>query len=173
MNWKLHLTLGTVSGIAGGLCLLSNPISAAGYTVTCTISSLFCDLDTPMSKMGRTVPMISRACNKIFGHRGLLHTPCFLLLSCYCYYMNKVGTPMDYTFWIMYGFIVGALCHITQDLFTKGGIMLLYPFSRKRFHLTNFKSKSKIHNYITVPLVLLAMVVVPKLTLYIMNTFLV
>jgi membrane-bound metal-dependent hydrolase YbcI (DUF457 family) len=139
MNWKLHLTLGTVSGIAGGLCLLSNPAWAAGYTITCTISSLFSDLDSPMSKLGRTTPMISKFCNNAF--------------------------------WMMYGFSVGFLCHMIQDLFTNGGIKLLYPFSKKRFHLTNFKSKSKIHNCITVPLIILSVFIVPKMTIYIMNFF--
>lgn len=171
MNWKLHLTLGAVSGIAGGLCLLSNPAWAAGYTLTCTISSLFSDLDSPMSKLGRTTPMISKFCNKMFGHRGLFHTPCFLFLSWLCYFNLSKNIYESNTFWVMYGFSVGFLCHMIQDLFTKGGIKLLYPFSKKRFHLTNFKSKSKIHNGITVPLIILSVYIVPKMTIYIMNFF--
>lgn len=169
MNWKLHLTLGITSGIAGGLCLLANPVVAAEYAVTCSVSSLFCDIDTPMSKIGRKAPTISNICIKMFGHRGLLHTPCFLLLCWLCYYNVKNGIYVDDTFWLMYGYSVGFLCHMIQDIFTKGGIKLLYPFSRKRFHLTNFKSKSKIHNFITIILVVLAIYTVPQVTNYIIT----
>lgn len=171
MNWKLHLTLGAASGIAGGICLLANPLGAVEYTVTCAISSLICDLDTPTSKIGRMSPTISKICNKMFGHRGFLHTPCFLALCWLCYFNINKGIYIDNTFWIMFGFSIGFLCHILQDILTKGGIMLLYPFCKKKFHLTNFKSKSKIHILFTIPMVISAIYVMPTIITYTMYIF--
>lgn len=161
MKGKLHLALGTTAGLAGGYCLLSNPLAACSYLGACMIGSLFPDIDCPGSMISKYTFGLSTVINKMFGHRGFIHTP-LLLLFIHGFYWLRLNEHETVSFWLLTGFTIGFICHITQDIMTKGGIPLLYPFLKKRYSLTNFKSDHKIHNLFTIALMIGACFVVPK-----------
>lgn len=150
MNGKLHLTYGLVTGVSLSVCLVNHPLYAGLVGGSCIIGSLFPDIDLPNSKLGKYTLGLSTCINKIFGHRGFTHTPFLLGLIWLIYYFVVKTFSMNYFhFWILLGFSVGFLCHIIQDMMTKGGIKFFWPIYGYRIHFTGFESDSKIHIFIT------------------------
>ena len=72
----------------------------------------------------------ARILNFLFGHRGALHTPAFLLVL-WC---------LLYRFRFSWLFCSGYAGHLLQDLFTAGGIPLFFPFSSKKVSLSPFRT---------------------------------
>ena len=167
MNGKLHLALGITSGVVGGLLLMQKPIDAYFFSASCILGSVFPDIDLPNSKLGKYTFGLSRVFNKMFGHRGLFHTPCFLFLSWVLYHLLKKGSISSISFVLMSGFSIGFLCHLIQDMMTKDGIKIFYPFCKKKIHFTNIKSDSKLHYLITLIFMIMVITIAPKLIAYI------
>ncbi|HLD11001.1 MAG TPA: metal-dependent hydrolase [Candidatus Nanoarchaeia archaeon] len=94
-------------------------------TKTYNPSLLFCfliifastlpDIDSSKSKI--SIPFISNFIERVFGHRGILHSiyPLlfFLFLSIYSFYFLAI--------------FIGYASHILIDCLTKEGIRILYP----------------------------------------------
>lgn len=141
MTGRTHLTFGIGIGLIGmATChLVTGDINASSSILAgCAIGSLFPDLDIPNSTISKYIPIIPNIINKMFGHRNFFHSPIFLLLL---YFLLSYFFPKH--IFLIYGFIIGFISHLLLDTFNKGGIPLLYPFSRKRFNLFSVKSGSK------------------------------
>lgn len=143
MTGKSHLFFGLCSGLTCGFIIGSNaPETVAGTLALTAVGSLFPDIDSPNSKIGRKIKPISWVVNKLFGHRGLVHTPLFaigifgVVLS-----LMLLFDKLEHSN-LLTGFIVGYIGHLLLDTFTIEGIMWAYPFNKNKFHFANIKTGS-------------------------------
>ncbi|SDK04003.1 metal-dependent hydrolase [Natronincola ferrireducens] len=79
-------------------------------------------------------------------HRGLSHSIVFVIITFIL--VKSVSTYYDYRDYSIL-FTVSMISHILGDMFTKAGVMLLYPFNQKRikFPLT-IKTGGKLENVV-------------------------
>ena len=147
MTGKHHL----IAGIGAGICMTSSLIYFKDTTTVpavCTgiglvVGSLFPDIDSSTSKLGKRVKPVSKIISKLFGHRGFFHSLIFIgLLFLLLKHIFDTKNISQYSV-IYIGFCCGCLLHLVCDIMTKGGVPLLYPFSKFKFHLTWMKSGSK------------------------------
>ena len=140
-----------IAGVCTAGCLTASAIieneagilTIAGMAMAAGIGSLFPDIDSRTSKLGKRMKITSWLCSKVFGHRGFLHSPLFLAITyILCWTIFRTNNIMEYNY-IWGGFIAGMLMHLMCDITTKGGIPLLYPWARGRFSLGTLKSGSK------------------------------
>ena len=107
MQGKTHWIIGVFAG------LLVVEFFGAGYVAVlfAFFGSLFPDIDSATSLLGRRVPLIGR----VFTHRGFFHSIIALLLFSWLIleaFGNFAGA----------GFLVGYLSHIILDMTTKAGV---------------------------------------------------
>ncbi len=118
-------------------------IPIAGMAVAAVVGSLFPDIDSRTSKLGKKMKIASFLASKFFGHRGFLHSPLFVVLTyLLCWVIFKYNGILEYSY-IYGGFIAGMLMHLACDMTTKGGIPLLYPWDRGKFSIGTLASGSK------------------------------
>ena len=141
MTGKTHLVFGLVSGGLVGLSLYQPEwLTLAGFTFCSAFGSLSPDVDNPKSIISKPIKLLSKAINKMFGHRGLLHSPV------YCIFLYFLGAfllkryNLHNFFPLLYGFLFGYVGHLFLDLLTSGGISVFYPFSRKRYRILKIKT---------------------------------
>ena len=144
LTGKTHLTFGIGTGVLAAT--LINPDSTAlgiGMMGMTMLGSLAPDIDSRTSKISKKMKVLSVVTSKMFGHRGFIHSPICMLLIYFVTIaiLNKYNATQYVN--LLYAFLIGYGGHLFLDLLTKGGIPLLYPFSRKKFHLTNFKTGGK------------------------------
>lgn len=143
MKGKNHLTCGIIAGIgcaATGVIFKNINILNAGTMAVCAAAaSLIPDIDIPNSKFGRLIKPISKLINKIFGHRTITHSILWIIPLIILYIKN---IDNNYAYLVL-GSIIGFLTHIFSDTFTRGGVPWLWPFKRKRYHITNVNSGEK------------------------------
>lgn len=154
MRGKAHLISGLSTGIATAVFTFSGSTGGVFASIGASaIGSLIPDIDLPNSTIGKKVKPISIVINKMFGHRTITHAPLWVipLLVLYKFIPNIASelsaagiAVLQHT---VIGYISGFVCHLLGDMFTVGGIPLLYPFNRKRFHLTSAESGS--HDILT------------------------
>ncbi len=127
MMWHTHLAFGFLFG------LLSLPFLNQGniyiFFAFVLFGALLPDIDTPNSKVGSRLSPISKIIEKVFGHRGVVHTIWGMFLFCglFWYFINKTyGTAL----------FVGFFSHLLIDGFTKMGINFLHPLGK--LHLSGF-----------------------------------
>jgi len=85
--------------------------------------SLLPDIDSPKSKIGRKIPVISHILNFIFGHRKIFHSmffPVGLFVLFYLLGLSFVG----------FCILIGGLSHIIGDSLTREGINFFYPLGK-------------------------------------------
>lgn len=88
------------------------------------IASALPDIDSYKSKLGKKIKPISFLINIFLGHRGIFHSPFFLILtSMLIAIINQE---------IASAFFIGYLSHLILDSLTPEGVMFFYPFSKKR-----------------------------------------
>ena len=102
------------------------------------IGSLLPDLDQPQSIVGKMVYPISSRINKLFGHRGLMHSMLVWIP------LTIIGLNYFKPLGIL---SIGAMTHSIIDCMTITGVQLCTPFSEKIFVLANkryrFRSSSR------------------------------
>ena len=84
MTGKHHIVSGTVVGLCFSASLLASghmEIGVVGAFATTVLGSMFPDIDTSTSKLGKRMKFTSKLMNMLFGHRGFLHSPIFVILS--------------------------------------------------------------------------------------------
>jgi len=86
------------------------------------LGSLFPDLDTPKSAIGRILFFISTPLEKKFGHRGLLHSFLGLLIFAGIASPLLLVKPLYY-----YSFLLGYFSHILLDCVNVSGVALFHP----------------------------------------------
>lgn len=104
-----HLLAGFVAGSA-----VSWPAAAAS-----SLAALVPDIDTPESKIGKLVPPLSFALNKIFGHRNFFHSVWAVLAV---YVLLKMFWPL-----MAAPAAVGYASHIVLDMLNPAGVRLFWP----------------------------------------------
>lgn len=148
MKGKIHLGLGIFIGISSTVALNTSMIDGCLFVASTMIGSLLPDIDLPNSKISQKIPIIPTLINKCFGHRGFIHSPSFLLLTTIL--IHQLLSHFNYHMpFIFAGFMIGYLAHLLQDMFTKGGIPLFSPFSRRRYSLSFNRSGSSIDYILT------------------------
>lgn len=147
MNGICHKIGGTVSGVITTYLIcpeITLPVIATSV-VASQLGSLIPDIDEPNSILGKKVKLLSKGLKTIFGHRGIIHTPIFLvLLSFIIFYFGRKYVPPDYESYFYLAFInfnVGYVSHLFLDMLTPAGIMLFYPFSKNKFKLMSLKGQ--------------------------------
>lgn len=146
MRGKAHLATGLITGLTLGILTLSDSTGVGGMlslAAASAVGSLAPDMDLPTSTVGKKVKPIAIVINKMFGHRTITHAPLWIIPLVILYIMMpKFLTSPNIPIWqsALLGYIAGYICHLIGDILTKGGIPLLYPFSKKRVHLTNIES---------------------------------
>lgn len=125
--WHTHFAFGFLFG------LLSLPFVSQGniyiFFVFVLLGALLPDIDKPESKVGSKFGIFSKTIEKIFGHRGIVHTIWGMLVFCglFWYFINKTyGTAL----------FLGFFSHLLIDGFTKRGINFLHPVAK--LHLSGF-----------------------------------
>ncbi|MDO8740454.1 MAG: metal-dependent hydrolase [Candidatus Woesearchaeota archaeon] len=103
-----------------------NYLNYAIFLIIILFFSIFPDIDTPRSKLGRRTRPLSNIINSVFSHRKLFHSLFFIVLLLVFLFMlfgfiNKA---------IIYAIILGYASHLFLDSLTKEGINFLYPFSK-------------------------------------------
>ncbi len=100
----------------------------------CTVAALLPDIDEPNSSAGREAGVFSRAVKRVFGHRGLLHTPEFWAAVLWVLY--RAG--MSQAIWLY--LLAGVATHLVLDSLTRSGIPLLILGCR-RIHLAALRER--------------------------------
>lgn len=152
MTGKQHLSLGTYVGISGGILLGAGIGNGISFAIGSMLGSLLPDIDTPSSMFSKKVPFIPKLINKLFGHRGITHAPLLYLLLLLALYIKR---PDPLLYYLFLGILIGCIAHLVQDMLTKGGIPLFYPFHRQKINFGFLKSGSKADPYITAVLAVL------------------
>lgn len=152
MNKPTHVIGGVVAGIAVDKFIvptLTNVASVEGVVgigavmAGAFLGSVLPDIDHKGSFIGRRLKPISFILYHTIGHRGLTHTPIFVIgLSTLLAYlvMQLSGFAQATMLFFVLGLFGGMLSHLALDLLTKGGVPLFYPFSKKDISLTPFKT---------------------------------
>lgn len=147
MRGKVHFISGLVVGVTTAAFTFSGSVTGVLASIGASaVGSLIPDIDLPNSTIGKKVKPISIIINKMFGHRTITHAPIWIIpLLILHKFMPNIAhglsantiTLLQHT---IVGYVAGFVCHLLGDMFTVGGIPLLYPFKRTRFHLTNIES---------------------------------
>ncbi|WP_075617172.1 metal-dependent hydrolase [Paenisporosarcina indica] len=128
MTGKTHILGGLAASLALANVTNYEPVLLVGAGV---VGALIPDICHGGSTIGRTLPVISKVINMLFGHRSFTHSLLFLLLIGFLlksFVANEsLGT----------GLLIGMVSHIVLDMATKNGVKLFFPFKvRIRFPLT-------------------------------------
>ncbi|MFH1971865.1 MAG: metal-dependent hydrolase [archaeon] len=127
MMFKTHLVIGVLLGLV--LVSLLNPVYPVLFFGVLVLASLLPDIDTPKSKVGKKVGIVSNILNVTLGHRGLMHS--IYLPAVVAIFGVLFGFPL-----IGYAFAIGYMIHLIADMFTKDGIHLFYPVLNIRGFIT-------------------------------------
>ena len=119
--FKTHLSLGVLAGLFFMRQFsLEDPwifLAIVGF------SSIFPDIDTKNSWIGKRFKPISWLFSLLFGHRKIFHSILFALFIFIVLYFLTIG-------YIAAAFLIGYVVHILVDGFTVNGIKPFYPFSK-------------------------------------------
>jgi len=141
MQGKTHLVFGMCTGITTA-CLVNdfNITEKIIFASVCIISSIFPDIDIQSSMIGKKVKLISATINKMFGHRGFIHSPLFFSFLYLILFTSQKSLMFKMPWAAIMGAGLGFFGHLVLDTATKGGVPWLYPFSKKKYHITNVKT---------------------------------
>lgn len=159
MTWRTHLLgglLATQAVGAGMLCGTAQLPAYAAFLAAGAIGGLVPDIDHQDSKISRSnigTRLTSKIIVKFFRHRGVIHTPAFLCLlaaalAAVCWACSRFGFSFAWT--LLLGFVLGYLSHLFLDTFNRGGIMWLWPITKRRFHLASIRVNGGVESFITV-----------------------
>jgi len=122
MKFRTHLIFSFLIGIL--IINYFNIQNKIVFVAILLIASALPDIDSYKSKLGKKIKPISFLINIFLGHRGIFHSPFFLILtSMLIAIINQE---------IASAFFIGYLSHLILDSLTPEGVMFLYPFSKKR-----------------------------------------
>lgn len=152
MTYKTHVMGGILSGIITlNIISKSTIISPEGgaFIAGSIMGSLFPDIDHRGSYIGKRAKITSTIVNKTLGHRGATHSPLIIVvLTGILYILSKLIFQYPLLNIGIIGFFVGATSHILLDSFTKRGVPLLYPFSKRKFSLLHISTGGTIEHII-------------------------
>ncbi|AFJ63513.1 MULTISPECIES: metal-dependent hydrolase [Bacillus] len=119
--------------IMGGIASCSAIAYYYGYdpvlmTSAGALGALIPDICHTKSKIGRTLPVLSKVVSTVFGHRTFTHSLLFMLIM---FFITASYIPNPS---ISAGLMIGMASHLVLDAWTVNGIKLLFP-SAIRFRL--------------------------------------
>ena len=141
----------SLGGVAAGLALvhvsgISEPVTLAYVAAGALVGSLLPDIDHTRSKISNKniiTNTISHLVSIFFKHRGFLHTPVFLAILFVVIYVGVGMIPVRISaFHLAAAILLGALSHLILDSLTPGGIMWLWPFTKKKINFASIKTSS-------------------------------
>jgi len=122
MMFRTHLLFSFLIGL-----LIINSFNIQNkivFIIIILLASALPDIDSYKSKIGKKIKLISFLINLFFRHRGIFHSLFLLIpISVFIAIINPE---------IAAAFFIGYLSHLVLDSLTPEGIMLFYPFSKKR-----------------------------------------
>lgn len=128
MSGQAHLAMGIFTGTMMVYMTDPTPQNAAIIICLASTASLVPDIDQKKSIASRSIPIISFIVRIFTSHRGILHSPLILAAIYWIMRGNSMGMAI----------VLGYGSHLLQDLFTSGGLPLMYPISRHHTHLSPF-----------------------------------
>lgn len=137
MTWHTHMMGGILFGEVAGL-LLNQPTPELGLlTLTSGVAALAPDLDQPNSKASRygLNRLVAYPLNKLFGHRGFIHSPLLYLV------LTSVLILFQVPMWLWLGFFLGTISHLVLDTLNPSGIRWLWP-KKHTYSLAKIKTGS-------------------------------
>jgi inner membrane protein len=120
MTGKTHITGGIAASLAFAQITNWDPVLMMGAGV---IGSIIPDICHGGSKIGRSMPVLSKVINRLFGHRSITHSLLFLMATAFLLRLMNVNDA------ITVGILVGMASHCILDMMTKNGIKLLFPLN--------------------------------------------
>lgn len=143
MTGKTHAMCGT----AACLCVAvanAKGVEFGAYTLLPWVSLLAApagsympDIDLHRSRMGHKHKIIS----KLLTHRGFTHTLAIpLLLAVLQWWLMSI--PIVLLPELVFGYNIGWCAHILADMFNKKGVPVLWPITKKRFHIASVLTSS-------------------------------
>lgn len=133
MTYKTHFIGGVCAPIMlSAVMPIENIAVVAGVSA---FSALLPDIDIEGSKVHNKAGIVGKGVTSIFSHRGFIHTP---ILYVVLYVLMSMVLPQA----ICLGFLIGTISHLVLDTFNYKGIMWMYPFSRKHFHIASIKTRT-------------------------------
>ena len=133
MTYKTHFIGGVCAPIMlSAVMPIENIAVVAGVSA---FSALLPDIDIEGSKVHNKAGIVGKGVTSIFSHRGFIHTP---ILYVVLYALMSMVLPQA----ICLGFLIGTISHLVLDTFNYRGIMWMYPFSRKHFHIASIKTRT-------------------------------
>lgn len=129
-----------VKATSGAFHWTASEVFVAG--ILTLLGTVLPDIDTPHSRIGRTLPFIAYPIKLVFGHRGVSHS----LLSVGVIIFIGLNYDIQWLLWIAFGYTM----HLVGDYLTESGIPALWPY-KKRFRFIVFGST----NSMSEPLILL------------------
>lgn len=128
MTGKTHIIGGMAASLAFAQVTYYDPVLLLGAGV---VGAVIPDICHGGSKIGRTLPVVSKLINLLFGHRSFTHSLPFLFIVAAL--MNSFVVHDAVTA----GILVGMGSHFVLDMATKNGIKLFFPVQvRVRFPVT-------------------------------------
>ncbi|ANU14193.1 hypothetical protein B481_2662 [Planococcus halocryophilus Or1] len=119
MTGKTHIIGGIAASLAFAQVTNYDSILLVGAGV---IGAVIPDICHSGSKIGRTLPALSKTINGLFGHRTFTHSLLFLALTAFI--LESFMTVEA----ISAGLLIGMASHIVLDMATKRGVKLFFPF---------------------------------------------
>ena len=136
MTGQAHLLGSTLIGAY--YMVNTNFTVGAPFAIGSMIGGIFPDVDEKHSKISNNIPLISFIARLFVGHRGIIHTPIFLIILCFV--IKCICIVLHIPKHFLNGFICGFICHLLQDSMTRRGIKWLYPFINKSFRILHLRS---------------------------------
>lgn len=152
MNGGTHKLAGVCTGVIASSFLLNEPYTTEKILLTgvlvggSILGSLIPDIDHKQSKIGKKMKITSFIINKLCKHRGITHTPLlYMILSLILLLPTILSGNFLNTFYfnLFFGIFIGIISHLFLDSLTISGIPLLYPFTKKKFHLFSYSTNRK------------------------------
>ena len=120
MRFETHIAFGFLVGLVCILLLqLREPVA---FLFGILLGTVFPDIDTVTSRIGRLLRHPSRVASILFGHRGAIHSliiPVVVFAIAMVNYPTRVEPAL--------GFLIGYIAHLLLDSLTKKGVRPLWP----------------------------------------------
>ncbi|MEG2000773.1 MAG: metal-dependent hydrolase [Evtepia sp.] len=104
---------------------------------TAALGSLIPDIDHPVSTISNHARLSGKLIRCFVERRGALHAPLlWIALALLC------ATFFPKIHIVIAGFLIGIVAHLALDSLNSVGIPLLWPLTKKKFHLLRIKTGS-------------------------------
>lgn len=145
MTAKTHILGGLLAGQLAIVAGVSDSAAMLPLLAGAAAGALVPDIDHRGSKISRSSVagrVTSFAVSGVTKHRGVIHTPAFILacgaaLGLGAFFTRSGAGPA-----LLLGLLVGMLSHLLLDTLNPTGIMWLWPLSKKRLRLASIRTNS-------------------------------